>query len=477
MTNSAGKEALKLIPSVDEVLSTSEIQDLRRRHARFPWTYCVRRVIDDVREGRLGAIGASRDQVKALVVASVAVRVNELKSGGMRRVINGTGVILHTNLGRAILGDAVCGVVGEAMAHYSNLEFDLKTGTRSHRGETLTELVEMATEAESAMIVNNNAAAVYLAVDSYSPPGRVLVSRGELVEIGGSFRLPDILEKAAERTIEVGTTNRTYIDDYARDARAGDILMRAHRSNYDIQGFTHEASLKDLVALARERECHVVFDLGSGSLFDFAGIGIEGEEKVKDVLATGVDCVTMSGDKLLGGVQAGIIVGRARFLDRLRRNPLRRTVRVDKITIAATQALMRAYLFGDDLVDDIPVLKQTTDSMDGLRNRAVRIRDGLPSQMQKAYAVKVVQDEAAMGGGSFAAHALPSIALSFHCGKDKEASALARRMRNCPVPVLARISGNEVRINLRTVLEREDDDLLRELEAVLGEPFGPDRGH
>ena len=467
MNPSPGKDVLRLIPPVDEVLAEPEIVGLRARHPHFPWTPCVREMIDHAREGRLGPLDSNRDAIKATVVTAVRRRVDELKEGGMRRVINATGVILHTNLGRAVLGRAEREAADEAMGRYLNLEIDLRTGKRGERGEVLADLIGMATGAESAMVVNNNAAAVYLVVSSYSPPGRVVISRGELVEIGGSFRLPDILQRAAAGVIEVGTTNRTYIGDYAKEAQSGDILMRAHRSNYDIQGFTHDTSITELVTLAEERGCYVVYDLGSGSLYDFAGIGIEGEERVSDVVATGVDCVTMSGDKLLGGVQAGIIVGRKKFLDRFRQNPLRRAVRVDKIVIAAMQALMRTYLFGENPAEQIPTLQQAIGPLEHLRKRAQAIVDGLPASIRDTYRVEVVDDDAAIGGGSFAVQAVASVAMAFRCRADNDASTLAKRLRTGRIPVLSRIKANEMRLNMRSVLPDEDKVLKRELEAIL----------
>ena len=469
MNQPPGKDVLRSIPSVDEVLATPEIAELKKSHPRFPWTLCIRDIQDAVREGSLRPADTSREGIKSVVVKAVQGRVDELKTGGARRVINATGVILHTNLGRAILGQTARRAVDEAMGHYSSLEVDLDTGKRGGRAVVLRDLIRMATGAESALVVNNCAAAVYLVVSSYSPPGRVLISRGELVEIGGSFRLPDILQKAASQMIEVGTTNRTYADDYAKEARAGDILMRAHRSNYNIQGFTHDASIADLVAIAREKECYVVHDLGSGSLYDFAGIGIKGEERVDEVLKTGVDCVTLSGDKLLGGTQAGIIVGRKKFLDRFGQNPLRRAVRVDKIVIAAMQAVMRTYLFSEDPARDIPTLQAAADSVEGLSKRGRTIVESLPSSTQNRYRVEIVDDDAAIGGGSFAVESVSSVALAFRCATDAEALALAKRMRKQPIPILSRIKGSEVRLNMRSIMPYEDAELTNGLRAVFGE--------
>jgi L-seryl-tRNA(Ser) seleniumtransferase len=243
--------------------------------------------------------------------------------------------------------------------------------------------------------------------------------------------------------------------------------MRAHRSNYDIQGFTHDTDIDDLVALAAERECHVVYDLGSGSFYDFAAEGIGGEEHVKDVLTRGVDCVTMSGDKLLGGVQAGLIVGSRNFLDRLRENPLRRAVRIDKITIAALQSLMRTYLFSDDPAASVPMLRQVTDGTGALRERAVRVLEQLRGSAGEGYDLFVEDDEAAIGGGSFAGRELASVALVVRCPDEKEAGGLARRLRGADVPILTRIKSAEIRINFRTILPEEDKDLGRLMAALL----------
>jgi L-seryl-tRNA(Ser) seleniumtransferase len=468
MKSSEDKEAFRSIPSVDELLGAPEISELRSRHPHFPWTRLARTVTGDVRAGKLGAPGESREEIRSRLVAAMVTRVSDLRTGGIKRVINGTGVVLNTNLGRAILPPEAVEAAREAMTHYVSLEIDLATGKRGHRGDALEELVVLATQAESAMIVNNNAAAVWLAVSSFSPPGRVIVSRGELVEIGGSFRLPDILARAASEVIEVGTTNRTYAADYAKEARPGDILLKVHRSNYEIQGFTHEADVSELVGVAADKKSHVVFDLGSGCLFDFASRGLGGETRVQDALRLGVDCVTMSGDKLLGGTQAGIVVGRGAFVAALRRNPLRRALRVDKTTIAALQALFRVYLFGASPESDVPMVRQATEGVDGLRARAEKIVGELDAGARTRFDIRAVDDLAAIGGGSFACQDLPSVAVAVRCASEAEAVAVSRKMRDQGLPILSRIRGNEVRINLRSVLPYEDEDVAKGLNAVLG---------
>jgi len=468
MNPSDDKRAFRDIPSVDGILGAPEIAALREAHPHFPWTHFIRGVTSDMRSGKHGSVEAGRDGIRASIVNTVVSRVTELREAGTRRVINGTGVILNTNLGRAVLGAEVVEAVRVAMSHYVNLEIELETGKRGHRGEMLVELLRLLTQAEDALVVNNNAAAVYLVVNTYSPPGRIVVSRGELVEIGGSFRLPDILAKAAGEVVEIGTTNRTYASDYARVARAGDVLLKVHRSNYDIQGFTHEAQIAELVAVGKEKKCHVVCDLGSGCLFDFAARGIAGENLVQDVLRTGADCVTMSGDKLLGGVQTGIIVGGAGFIGKLKENPLRRALRIDKMTIAALQALARVYLFHRAPESSVPILRQSTEAVEELRQRAERIIGALPAAVRDTFDVEAADDLAAIGGGSFACQDLPSIAVAIRCGSEEDAVTLARRMRMQRIPILSRIKGNEVRVNLRSVLPYEDSDLSDGLNAVLG---------
>ena len=395
-------------------------------------------------------------------------RISALRSGGQKPVINGTGVVLHTNLGRAPVGERAARAALRAMLGYVSLEVDIESGERSRRGETLQELLCWLTGAEAAMVVNNNAAAVYLVASSFSPPGRVIISRGELVEIGGSFRLPEILRDAAAEVIEIGTTNRTYASDYERVARADDVLLKVHKSNYEITGFTHEAALAEIVAVAREHACHAVYDMGSGAFFDFAGLGLAGDSDAAAALATGVDAVTMSGDKLPGGPQAGIIVGTRAFIDRLRQNPLRRAVRVDKVTVAALQEIVRSYLFADDPRRDNPSLAMITGAV-AARERAERVAQAAAPAAGPAFRVSVAADDAVVGGGSLAGAAIPSAAVVIGCAGEREATRLARALRMRATPLFARVRGDEVRINMTTILSVEDDDVVRALAETLAE--------
>jgi L-seryl-tRNA(Ser) seleniumtransferase len=319
------------------------------------------------------------------------------------------------------------------------------------------------------MVVNNNAAAVYMVVNSCSPPGRVIVSRGELVEIGGSFRLPEILRHAASEVIEVGTTNRTYADDYGKPARPGDILLKVHKSNYAIEGFTSEASISDLVGVAREKDCFVVYDLGSGAVFDYKSAGVGEDSRIQDLFETGVDCVTMSGDKLLGSVQAGIIAGKKTFLDRLGQNPLRRAVRIDKVITAALQEVFRKYLFSDVPGVGIPVIGQVLESPEAVRMRAESVAARINQDFAGQPAVDTVGDDAAVGGGSLSSESVPSVAVRISCRGEKEAVLLARRMRLNTPSIVPRTRGTEVRINMRTVLPYEDEELAVTVGRILNQ--------
>jgi L-seryl-tRNA(Ser) seleniumtransferase len=470
MSESTPHEALRAIPPVDEILSHPDLVTLRDRHPRFPWTRLVRSVVREYRELKKRPASVDprdRDSVKAWILEQVALRTRELERGGQRRVINGTGVILHTNLGRAVVGDGARHAVLEALGHYVNLEVDLESGKRGKRAPTLERLAALATGGEAAMVVNNNAAAVYLAVGTYSPPGRVIVSRGELVEIGGSFRLPEILRHAASKVVEVGTTNRTYASDYAHVAQAGDVLLKVHKSNYAIEGFVSEASYADLVGVAAQAGCRVVYDLGSGAVFDYRAAGIGGDDRIVDILEAGVDCVTMSGDKLLGGVQAGIIAGKSEFLSAVRANPLRRAVRIDKLTVAALQDVLRRYLFEADPVNEVPVLAQVLSGIEAIRARALEVVAGVLERTGGRAHIDVVEDEAAVGGGSWSSEVVPSAAVRVLCANEKAAVRLARRMRLNDPPVVPRTRGAEVRINMRSVLPYEDEELGRVLSGIL----------
>jgi len=412
---------------------------------------------------------------------AVARQLEQSLSYSLCPVINATGVILHTNLGRAPLASAALDHIGETAATYSNLEFDLNSGERGKRdvhverlfqklitGETQRSFAPLGRVEDpaphlpvSTIVVNNNAAAVLLLLNSLADGGEVIVSRGELVEIGGSFRIPDVMSKSQATLREVGTTNRTRIADYERAINEHTrLLLRVHRSNFEITGFTEQPSLEELVALARHRNIPLVEDLGSGALFDLRSVGITGEPGVLDSLRTGVDVVTYSGDKLLGGPQAGLISGRADLVARMRSNSLFRALRVDKLTYAALEATLLAYVKRDH--DAVPVLRMMRLSKDDIARRAEALAAKVEGPKLK---LDLLDGESVIGGGAAPSAVLPTrlIALT-HEGLS--ADELCSRLRSTTPPIIARVEEGRVLLDLRTVFPSQDITLATALASL-----------
>jgi L-seryl-tRNA(Ser) seleniumtransferase len=394
----------------------------------------------------------------------------------LRYVINATGVILHTNLGRAPLGDAAIEHIRETAASYSNLEFDLTIGTRGKRDVHVDRLFQRLLNEEmnsaapsrdkpaaaSTIVVNNNAAAVLLALNTLADGGEVIVSRGELVEIGGSFRIPDVMAKSGAILREVGTTNRTRTSDYERAITDRTrLLLRVHRSNFEITGFTEQASTAELVALARKRSIPLMEDLGSGALLDLRSLGISGEPGVLDSLRSGVDIVTYSGDKLLGGPQAGLISGRSELIARMRSNSLFRALRVDKLIYAALEATLLAYVRHDH--DAIPTLRMMRLTRDDIGRRA----EALALRIDTKLKVEIVDGESVLGGGAAPSAVLPTRLLAVSC-EGLSADELATRLRTSDPPIIARVEEGRVLLDLRTVSTTQDEAIEKAL-ATLGQ--------
>ena len=385
------------------------------------------------------------------------------------RSINATGVILHTNLGRAPLGQAALHHVTEIAQSYSNIEFDLTTGERGkrdvHVSRLFAKLLNTADREVSTIVVNNNAAAVLLTLNALAEGGEVVVSRGELVEIGGSFRIPDVMAKSGAVLREVGTTNRTRIGDYENAiSDRTKLILRVHRSNFQIVGFTEQPSLEELVALGRRRSIPVVEDLGSGELFDLRQVGVQGEPMIGDSLRAGVNIVTYSGDKLLGGPQAGLISGDAELVAKIRSNPLFRALRVDKMFYAALEATLLAYLRED--YDSIPTLRMMRVTEEDLQHRAEHIARHLRISSPQLK-IEVVESRSVLGGGSAPGSTLPSRALAVRSG-DLSPEDLLRRLRQRELPIVARIEEDRVLLDLRTVEPGHDAAIMEALESIGG---------
>ena len=443
-------DARRNLPSVSALLERDAVRALLQQAPRSLVVDAVRATIDDARSGT--AVPGD-DQAWA---AAITAALHRAQQPSLRPVINGTGVVLHTNLGRAPLARVAIDAMQRAASGYTNLEYDIERGERGSRYDHCVALLRDLTGAEDALVVNNNAAALVLALNTFASGRGAVISRGELVEIGGSFRIPDIMERSGARLVEVGTTNRTHADDYSA-ALEGDVgaIMKVHRSNFAMEGFVSEIGTRQLVALAGK--VPVIHDLGSGLLIPLDDLGLTGEPTASQVVADGATLVTMSGDKLLGGPQAGIIVGKSSAVKQLRKNPLVRSLRVDKLTIASLEATLALYRDPATALREVPILAMLSRPLAELRARANALRVRLDN------AASVVESDASVGGGAFPNARIPSIALSFA----REPVALENRLRLGDPAVIGRIADGRLLIDLRTVQPAEDDALTAALRAAL----------
>ncbi len=460
-TASVDAERLRQLPSVDGLLKQASVLALAKAIGRSRVTDWARRAIDELRERFDSMPSVDRDTLVGEAVALIEARAQAETSRRLRRVINATGVVLHTNLGRAPLADAAMDAIHDA-ARYTNLEIDLTTGRRGRRGALVEELWCELTGAEAALVVNNCAAATLLVLQSLAAGREVVISRGQLIEIGGSYRLPDVFEASGAVLREVGTTNRTQLADY--EAAISDqttALLRVHHSNYRIAGFASDVPIGPLVTLARGRELITVDDVGSGCLSDLSPYGLTGEPVVRESLRDGADLVLFSGDKLVGGPQSGMIVGRRDLVEQIRAHPLTRAMRVDKLTLAALQATLEIHLAGNAF-EQIPVLRSLTLSADAINNRA----DALVTMLGERRAdlkVNVQPVKSPIGGGSLPDQTLESWAVALNT---ESPDRLAETLRTgCP-PVLPRIENDTVLLDLRTVHSDEDSLLIERLAQI-----------
>ena len=458
------QEKLRQLPSVDRLLGEEAVQELVAAYGHRQTVDALRETLDGVRdEVRAGADVPGI----APLVARVSACLRERLVPTLRPVVNGTGVIIHTNLGRAPLSAAARAAMEAVGRGYSTLEYDLQEGRRGHRTVHAERLLCELTGAEAALVVNNNAGAVLLALTGLARGRGVVISRGQLVEIGGGFRIPDVMAQSGARLIEVGTTNRTHLRDYAAALGTHDdvaLILRAHHSNFRIVGFTTEPGLADLVALGAEHGLPVVDDLGSGALLDTAQFGLMHEPMVQESVAAGAAVVCFSGDKLLGGPQAGIIVGRAEYVEPLKTHPLARALRADKLCLAGLQATLLHYL-KEEATEQVPVWRMIAIPLAEIERRARRWRRGL---RRAGVAAEVVDGESTVGGGSLPGETLPTKLVALNT---ESPDRLAAALRAADPPVVARIEEGRLVLDPRTVLV-EERELLRVVSEALSTDFG-----
>lgn len=468
MKSAAKSELFRELPSVDEVVHTPDVAKLTASHGSAAVTDAARAVLSRMRaEVASGLLdGPALRLALSGVGSAIEEHLRRAFGHSLRPVINATGVILHTNLGRAPLAEVALRHIRETAGHYSNLEFEVEAGARGKRDIHVDRLFrrvlsDASTQEVSTIVVNNNAASVLLALNSLAEGGEVIVSRGELVEIGGSFRIPDVMAKSGATLREVGTTNRTRATDYEKAVNERTrLLLRVHRSNFEITGFTEQPSVGELVEVARRRGVPLLEDLGSGALVDLQNFGITGESSVLDSLRAGVDVVTYSGDKLLGGPQAGLISGRADLVARMRANSLFRALRVDKLTYAALEATLLAYVKRDH--DAIPALRMMRLTKEEVGKRV----EGLVVQIRSSkLRVEVIDGESVIGGGAAPSSVLPTRLLALTC-IDLSADELATRLRTCDPPIIARVEEGRVLLDLRTVLAEQDHHIVAALGGI-----------
>ena len=462
---------LKGLPAVHEVLGGPAVKRAEREENLPRWALrqAVRRVLDRQRAEILRGDRTDPESPECMD-EEILKEARGLLLRSLRPVLNATGVLLHTNLGRAPLAKEAVRALQEVAAGYSNLEFNLETGKRGRRYEHVEGLLCSLTGAEAALVVNNNAAAVYLALRVLAKGREVIVSRGELIEIGGSFRIPDILREGGAALVEVGTTNRTHLKDYEKAIGSNTgLLLKVHPSNYRVMGFQKAVSTEDLVALGRRHALPVMEDLGSGCLVEAGPPGLMHEPLVADVLRSGVDLVMFSGDKLLGGPQAGILLGRREVVERIQRHPLNRVLRIDKLTLAALEVTLLLYRDPQRARSDIPAMAMLSASPGSLRRRAQRLAGRLRKSLPPTFEVAVRPVTGRAGGGTMPMDPIPGVGVFLRSSRLPAEEVLAR-LRGASPPVIARIERDEVILDVRTLQEGEDRLLVRAVEGALRLP-------
>lgn len=455
------------IPKVDVLLENQDIVTLIENHHRDVVVDVIREEIDKLRN-----FIKENDDVNLIetkinnLIENIKISTEKVYSYNIKKVINGTGTILHTNLGRAIISKKHADYLSEVVTSYSNLEYNLEEGKRGERYSHFEKLICKITGAEAAMAVNNNAAAVMLVLSSMAAEREVIVSRGELVEVGGKFRIPDVMKSSNAHLVEIGTTNKTHLEDY-EDAISENTgaFLKVHTSNFKILGFTESVSIEELCKLGREKDIPVIEDIGSGVLIDLSKYGLEYEPTVQDSIKAGVDVVSFSGDKLLGGPQAGIIVGKKKYIDKMKKNPLTRAFRIDKFTATILEMIFHEYLNEEDAIKNIPVLSLITKDLKEIEKNANALFNKIEN-LENVADINVEDTFSQIGGGSLPAERIKSKSVTI-MPKNISTQSLEVKLRAGKNPVVGRISEEKLILDMRTVLEDEIDILAQKLIDIL----------
>lgn len=456
------KQLLSQIPAINKILLLDEVKSLIQEYSEVAVKSAIKNYIDEIKQEILNEELHEVPSLENIVEVVAQIVKNEDKNS-LRRVINATGTILHTNLGRSLLSQKIKENIESVAFNYSNLEFDIDNKKRGSRYVHLIDIIKKLTGAEDVLVVNNNAAAVLLTLNTLVKDKEIVVSRGELVEIGGAFRIPEIIKLSGGTPVEVGTTNKTHLKDYenAITDNTG-ALLKVHTSNYKIVGFTKEVSNEEISYLARENELVSINDLGSGQFVDFSRFGLPYEPTVKEVLDSGIDIVTFSGDKLLGGPQAGVIVGKKEYIEQMKKNQLTRALRVDKMTLAALEATLKLYLDEKEALEHIPTLHMISLSKERLLGKADVFKTRLSDLDFK---ITITEDKAEVGGGSYPASYLDSVVVKLEHPR-LSATDIERRLLEVEIPIITRIKDNELIFDMRTLRTREFDLVKQALIEV-----------
>jgi L-seryl-tRNA(Ser) seleniumtransferase len=457
------KELLRKLPKIDELLKLQAVNKLIEENSRTIVLESLREAIEFYRNGILKG---NVDSLNTEQVLDFAVHTLESKNKmHLERVINATGTVIHTNLGRSLLGKKAIENVITVAGSYNNLEYDIESGKRGSRYSHIEEIIKKVTGAEAAMVVNNNAAAIMLVLDTLAKEKEVIVSRGELVEIGGSFRIPEVMKFSGAKLVEIGTTNRTHLYDYENNIRENTgVLLKVHTSNFKVLGFTEGVSLEELVELGEKHEIPVVEDIGSGVFIDFGKYGFTYEPTVQDSIKKGIDVVTFSGDKMLGGPQAGIIVGKKKYIDRMKKNQITRALRVDKMTLAALEGTLKYYIDEKEAIDNIPSLNMILMPKEEVKKKCILLKRKLQSKTQD-FKFYIDKGESMVGGGSMPTEKIETYVVKVTSDKFSPED-MERKLRLGETPLIARVYNDELVLDGRTLFKEDFNEIVQCFKAL-----------